>query len=443
MSYVAWLDHSEHERRKMLNIIDLFREQDTRDELGLGGVRDAFADLMFPGTSTIQTRARYFLFIPWIYAALEAKRVPSTEIAVGPVGRRSPSSRRLRRVASTPVSSASRPGRASSASRATSTGTALRTWGVRRFAGPQDQYHRSLDRFYRLTSHEARNDDGEPVEGGLRRNWDPGLPPAPDGFPAGATLAAFQGRSGVPGRSHRGRPPEEPSGGPRSRPDTPGRLCGFPWEHPERGAFVRASPRAAPPCPALLWSVPMERPFSTTSCSPRRPTERTSSRGTGSASRLGTTRISRLGPSPHWDQTRFWKIALSGGARIGPRAQGFVTRWLSLVLPPGQARTIAENEQARQLILEREKALKGEQSRLTNQRALERWSGAAGTGQIDYRWGISQTILLDILKGQGEGHPRCLSPRTGAFCSRRCGPPTATRSTRPLAPRTPSTLWRF
>ena len=50
MSQFAWLDYSEHERRKMLDIVDLFREHDTRDELGIGSVRDTFADLFFPGT---------------------------------------------------------------------------------------------------------------------------------------------------------------------------------------------------------------------------------------------------------------------------------------------------------------------------------------------------------------------------------------------------------
>jgi len=51
----------------MLDVINAFSEKDTRDELGFGSVRDAFADTLFPGTSTIQTRARYFLFVPWIY----------------------------------------------------------------------------------------------------------------------------------------------------------------------------------------------------------------------------------------------------------------------------------------------------------------------------------------------------------------------------------------
>jgi hypothetical protein len=58
MSAFVWLDYSERERRKMLDVVDLFREHDTRDQLGVGSVRDAFADMLFPGTSTIMTRAR-------------------------------------------------------------------------------------------------------------------------------------------------------------------------------------------------------------------------------------------------------------------------------------------------------------------------------------------------------------------------------------------------
>jgi hypothetical protein len=42
MSTFVWLDYSERERRKMLDVVDLFREHDTRDELGIGSVRDGF-----------------------------------------------------------------------------------------------------------------------------------------------------------------------------------------------------------------------------------------------------------------------------------------------------------------------------------------------------------------------------------------------------------------
>ena len=34
-STFTWLDYSEHERRKMLDVIELFGEKTTRDELGL------------------------------------------------------------------------------------------------------------------------------------------------------------------------------------------------------------------------------------------------------------------------------------------------------------------------------------------------------------------------------------------------------------------------
>jgi len=43
----VWLDYSECERRKMLDVVDLFREHDTRNELGVGSVRKAFADMLF------------------------------------------------------------------------------------------------------------------------------------------------------------------------------------------------------------------------------------------------------------------------------------------------------------------------------------------------------------------------------------------------------------
>src|SRR5688572_19144376 len=60
-SAFAWLDYSDGERRRMLEVIELFREKGTLDELGIGSIRDTFADHFFPGISTIQTRARYFL----------------------------------------------------------------------------------------------------------------------------------------------------------------------------------------------------------------------------------------------------------------------------------------------------------------------------------------------------------------------------------------------
>ena len=64
-----------------MEVVDLFKRQDTRDELGIGAVRDTISELLAPGISTIQTRARYFFFIPWVYQSLETRRTRSAQIA--------------------------------------------------------------------------------------------------------------------------------------------------------------------------------------------------------------------------------------------------------------------------------------------------------------------------------------------------------------------------
>ena len=66
-SAVNWLDTTAEEQRVARELIALFSQTESRDELGIGQIRDAFSDSLFPGTSVIQTRARYFLFVPWAY----------------------------------------------------------------------------------------------------------------------------------------------------------------------------------------------------------------------------------------------------------------------------------------------------------------------------------------------------------------------------------------
>src|SRR4051812_44875371 len=81
-SSISWLDYSERDRRRAIEVIKLFEEKSTGDELGVGSVRDAFADRLFPGLSTIQSRAKYFLLVPWTYLFLEQRQVSSREIAL-------------------------------------------------------------------------------------------------------------------------------------------------------------------------------------------------------------------------------------------------------------------------------------------------------------------------------------------------------------------------
>ena len=185
MSTFVWLDYSERERRKMLDVVDLFREHDTRDELGVGSVRDAFADMLFPGTSTIMTRVRYFLLVPRAYQRLERLRVRSAEIGprarqaelnlVEPIERLDDSDGNIGKVANNTLkrlpSSVYRQG--------------LSVWGIRSFRGAQVQYHRSLDRYYaQLRRHSGRASERDVEHDDLiSSNWHEGLVSPPEDFP--------------------------------------------------------------------------------------------------------------------------------------------------------------------------------------------------------------------------------------------------------------------
>lgn len=70
-SFVTWLDFSEAQQQKLNETLKTFEEKGTVDDLGFGSIRDAISSSFFPGTSVLQTRARYFLFIPWIYQYVE------------------------------------------------------------------------------------------------------------------------------------------------------------------------------------------------------------------------------------------------------------------------------------------------------------------------------------------------------------------------------------
>jgi hypothetical protein len=76
MSSIGWVDFSSTDREKVAEVLAMLQEPGTLDELGIGQIRDAFADMLFPGFSTIQTRAKYFITVPRLirdYQALPHK----------------------------------------------------------------------------------------------------------------------------------------------------------------------------------------------------------------------------------------------------------------------------------------------------------------------------------------------------------------------------------
>ena len=82
MFQIGWVDYSREERNKIINIIKLLEGQDAIDELGIGAVRDVFSDFLFPGISVLQTRAKYFVLVPYLFQMVQAEGIDdATKVA--------------------------------------------------------------------------------------------------------------------------------------------------------------------------------------------------------------------------------------------------------------------------------------------------------------------------------------------------------------------------
>ena len=80
-SSLGWLDFDAASAEKVATLLRALQEPTTLDVLGLLSIRNAFANMLHPGTSTLQTRLRYFLFVPWIFRRLEAEGIAAGDFS--------------------------------------------------------------------------------------------------------------------------------------------------------------------------------------------------------------------------------------------------------------------------------------------------------------------------------------------------------------------------
>lgn len=387
----------------MLDVIDRFREKEARDELGIGVVRDAFADMLFPGTSTIQTRARYFLFIPWIYRGFERKRVSSAHVAdrarrdeirlihalLGSedseyvIGRYAKD--KLKRLPSNVY------------------WQGMRTWGILQFPGSQDQYHRSLDAYYAsLRRSGGRTDDGEPLEDLVPETWHPGLPYPPGDFLKESSFQLTYNEAAYLRERILTTCPDTLLAFLVDRSEVSD-WVNFPWEHPQHAEFpahikkqlhhARAFSEAVHGA-ALLYNLMLS--------------EESGSDELEHFYRDLFNEWAEMVESSDtlagWDRAEFWEVVDSSEARISVTTRAFLDTWLDIALAPGEAASVESNDRARNLIKDRELARKRAQARLSNKRALELWGGAAGADRLVYRWPGTYLLLSDILDGLEREH---------------------------------------
>ncbi len=399
MSVFAWLDYSETERRRMMDVIDLFREKGTVDELGLGTIRDAFADLMFPGTSTVMTRASYYLFVPWIYRRLEEKQIPSGEF--GDRARRDEVALidTLARCSSDTngiigIESRSKLQRLPS----NVYWAGLRLWGIRKFQGSQADYHGCVDDLYRQrrtqrSRSEARDEEHDDV---FRQPWHEKLPPPPKSFPSHASIQLR--RDDAEFLAHRILTAEG------TRKSLLAELVdrhtewdddAFIWQHPDKPDWPEA----------LREIVEHAQMFSELLHGASLLYNHLLMRLLGRESdfeeliKWADLMDDRAADYAKWDKARFWEIARSQNPRLRRRETTFVEAWCELVACQG-ARQLIEHQPAHQLIELRELDLKkANLARLTNPSARQHWNGNSGTAQMDFRWGRARQLLQDIFIG--------------------------------------------
>ncbi len=177
-STLGWLDFDAAASERVGTLLRAFEEPGTLDPLGLGSVRDAFSEQLAPGVSTIQTRLRYFLFLPWIFRRLGDEGVRPAQFQAKLRSTEAKLIDLLRNVGPGKGVQGYTAGIELSRMPSEAYWGGLRSWGICRVDMSIAEFGRN---FAVLSSaHVARDDDGSALDqtGAV---W-AAIPPAPDGF---------------------------------------------------------------------------------------------------------------------------------------------------------------------------------------------------------------------------------------------------------------------
>lgn len=71
---LGYIHNNRAEQARVMQVLKLTSESVALDELGIGRLRDAFADKMFPGISTLQKHVKYFSLLPQLYRKATERR---------------------------------------------------------------------------------------------------------------------------------------------------------------------------------------------------------------------------------------------------------------------------------------------------------------------------------------------------------------------------------
>ncbi|MEU5786805.1 DUF6361 family protein [Micromonospora purpureochromogenes] len=396
-SGLSWLDSSRDDQHRMRELLKLFSDTESRDELGIGQVRDAFSDLLFPGTSVLQNRARYLLIVPWCYQEAQRRRLSGDRLAAQVDRNERKVIDALLRGDDTEGVIGRRAGIGVRTLPSSIYAAALLRYGIR--TGDDGA---APDR--RLAAGLAEADELTERSSGT---WHPTLPGAPLNFP------------------------NEVEGGLRLRPDearwlrerilaaAPNTLLAYlleaenrpgwdseaPWEEPATlaapepiGSLVRDAERfsLAIHGAALLYNLLIAKRYEQAGLTEREEPVA----WYRNALMKWNDRVSAEHSLKGWDRSGMWSRLIQQNPRIAANAAArrFIDRWLDAVTS-GAAGDAATDPTLHNLVAERERSVKRGQSRLVNDKLLRTWSGASGSRPLVFRWPQVRRILTDIHAG--------------------------------------------
>jgi hypothetical protein len=269
--------------------------------------------------------------------------------------------------------------------------------GIRRFPGSVTQLHRALaqGQVGRLVA-QVEGDEA-PVDGD--GYWHAGMPARPKDFPREGTLALSADEATYLKDRILSRVGGTLLAWLVARGDF-GEGAEAPWEHPLVGELPAQLARQVEHAQAfselmhgaaVLYNLMLAR---------KRGDQKIIDLHEESLAEWADLVVERRAQLVAWNREDFWRTALGVNPRIPVSTQGFVNAWIDLALGAGDPSTLRDSKAALTLIGDRELRLKGRRrARLVEPRALEMWSGNAGTRRLVYRWGIVQWIVRDIADG--------------------------------------------
>lgn len=394
---IHWLDLTSADRDKVRRALDVYKEQ-TVDELGLGSLRDALSDALFPGTSVLHTRLRYVLFIPWLYRQLEQSRLGGDiaqvarerevdlieHLAVqgneGVIGIQAKES--LTRLPSSVY------------------WAAMSRWGIFVPSKSLSWYHTYFDELRRENRRPADFTDDPGILYTGRPTWHPRLPPIPEDFPEDATFTlSCEEAQFIQAQIQTNCDGSLLAWLADNHTSNPAKVL---WEHPEA--------LSAPP--AISNTLELARQFSLVVegvpllynlMLAEKRGEMNQSESDLKLAHAYRGELTDWMSRARADLQAFqpsvlWVFMDQKSSRSPSEQRRFVERWLQLV-SHGDVNRMLDDPELRSLIKSREQRLKDSRARLQNRGRLMDWRGRVGVGRMEFRWTQVRMLLMDLDKG--------------------------------------------